>query len=114
MHWFLDEWSIDSNVYTLDERVLFNYIKIKKLQANDISFSDIAYRTDVDRDFYRYQLANIKYPMIVSQIKNPYDKLYRLLDGKHRIHKLLEQGYSSGLFYDIPREFVLKNLQRYR
>lgn len=114
MHWVCDEWGIDDNVYTLDEKLLFNYIKIKKLSPISLEFINVAYRNDVDRECFRFKLANIKYPMIVSEIMNPYNRPYRLLDGKHRIHKLIDQGISRGFFYNIPREFVLKNLYRYR
>lgn len=114
MHWFSDGWQIDDNIYTLDEKLLFNYVKINKTIATVINFDDIAYRTDIDRGSYRYFKANVSYPLMVTQMSNPYNKPYRLIDGKHRIHKLMDQGLTQSACYMIPSEFVLKNLKRIR
>jgi hypothetical protein len=108
MHWFTDEWRIDENVYSINNGVLFNFIKINALKPQRISFDEIAYKGNIDRDFFRYQLANTNYPMIVSKMQNPYNKKYRLIDGRHRIHKLMDSGEKDGLFYEIPKEFILK------
>jgi hypothetical protein len=56
-------------------------------------------------------MANTNYPMIVSQMNNPYGKKYRLIDGRHRIHKLIDGGKKEGLFYEVPMEFILKNVK---
>jgi hypothetical protein len=111
MHWISEEWAIDANSYTLSIDVLINFIKINKLTTKVLNFSEIAYKGNVDRHFIRYQMANTNYPMIVSQMDNPCGKKYRLIDGRHRIHKLMDEGKNEGLFYEIPMEFILKNIK---
>lgn len=110
MHWFIGDWSMDGNAYKIDVQILFNYIKINKALPNEMDFAEIAFRSDVDKKFYRYEFANTKYPMIISQMVNPLNKKYRLIDGRHRINKLMNEGKTRGLFYEIPKEFIFKNM----
>lgn len=109
-HWFIDQWKIDSRVGYIDcEKTLFNYIKIYQLSPQLIDFCKISYKKlcDLDRVLPRYSLANIKYPMIVSELPNPDNLEYRLIDGRHRIDKLIQNGKNSAFFYIIPSETVL-------
>lgn len=115
MHWFTDEWVLPNmeTTYVLPVNpVIFNYIKISKICPVLIDFSLVSHKSLDDRDTIRYSQANTVYPMIVSKMHNPHDLPYRMLDGRHRIHKLKEQNHSSGMFYIIPEEIVMLNLRR--
>ena len=50
----------------------------------------------------RYKECDIQYPGIISiNAPNPYNKKYRMIDGKHRIAKMLQLGISRSKFYVI-------------
>lgn len=108
-HWFIEEWKINNKAGYIDCKKLFDYVKIYKILPESIDFSQISYKKlgNLDRELPRYKLANIKYPMIVSQLSNPDGLPYRLIDGRHRIDKLMSNGNNSALFYIIPAETVL-------
>lgn len=110
MHWFINDWAIDDQIYKIPSWLCFNYTKIKKLTPVKLNFEEIAFRSDVDVESSRYAKANLKYPMMVSIMKNPLNKKYRLIDGRHRLYKLIENGSKEGYFYIIPEEFIMQNL----
>jgi hypothetical protein len=112
MHWFTDEWRIDENNYCVSTALIFNYIKINKLPTTSIQISDIAYKKNIDKTFYRYHRASISFPVVVSEILNPEYKKYRLIDGRHRIHKLLDLGINVATCYIVPADFILSNLKK--
>ena len=47
----------------------------------------------------RYRECDPKYPGIITNASNPFGKKYRLLDGKHRMQRLIHSGASVGKFY---------------
>ena len=50
----------------------------------------------------RYKNCNTKYPGIISyNAPNPYDNKYRMIDGRHRIIKLLREGVTESLYYTL-------------
>ena len=58
----------------------------------------------------RYKKCDINIPGIVSvDTPNIYNKKYRMIDGKHRIRKRLNNGYTEGLFY----VFTYKEIKRF-
>jgi hypothetical protein len=110
MHWFTGDWRIDDNHYYIDDRSIFNYVKINKIPPQLLSIDDIAFKKPVDVNFYRFKRANISYPIIVSEMVNPESKKYRLIDGRHRIHKILFSGETRALSYVLPAQFIYNNL----
>lgn len=109
-HWFVDEWKIDNRVgYIECDKTLFNYVKVYKLSPQLVDFCYISYKKvqDFDRGLPRYTLANVNYPMIISELANPDNLPYRLIDGSHRIDKLIRKGSQNAFFYIIPGEIVL-------
>lgn len=91
---------------------IHNFILINSIKAVQISFKEVSYKKEIDKDITRYQIADTSFPMIITKANNPDNKKYRLIDGRNRIHKLIEQGHDSGWFYIIPKEIVIKNLVR--
>ena len=48
----------------------------------------------------KYQRCDIKYPLIIAKnASNPFNNKYRMIDGIHRIQKLLLNGKTHGLCY---------------
>ena len=57
----------------------------------------------------RYTTCDINIPGIVSSnAPNPYGKKYRMIDGKHRIRKRLNNGRTNGLFFVFTYEEIKK------
>lgn len=83
-------WSVlDVNTY-IDCQNLYNYAKAKKYKVHKLSIECIAYKPldGITLDNPRYISANISLPAIVCEgMKNPLNKRYRLLDGRHRLLK---------------------------
>ena len=63
----------------------------------------------------RYQSCNIRIPGIVAvDAVNPYNKKYRMVDGSHRMAKmLLETKIRESLFYVISKEELYSNVRRW-
>ena len=48
----------------------------------------------------KYKRCDTKYPLIIAKnVLNPFNNKYRMLDGRHRIQKLLLNGHTYGLCY---------------
>ena len=59
-----------------------------------------------------YKDIDLSYPGIVLEnAPNPYDSKYRMIDGRHRIMKLLNSGVTSSQYYvinyDEIKEYIL-------
>lgn len=115
MHWLTDDWALPeypSGAYVLPIKPVFDYIKIAKIIPVTIDFSTVSHKTLDDTASLRYIMADTTYPMIVTEMVNPHSLKYRMIDGRHRIHKLKSQGVSSSLFYIIPPSIVFLNIRK--
>ena len=57
----------------------------------------------------RYTKCDINIPGIVAlNAPNPYNKKYRMIDGKHRIRKMQNNGITYGSFYVFTYEKIMK------
>jgi hypothetical protein len=113
MHICRDEWHLDGyEGFVLINPHIRNFIIINNIKAVKISFSEICFKKEIDKSITRYSIADTSYPMIVTKANNPENKKYRMIDGRNRIHKLIEQGHDSGWFYIVPKAVVMKNLVR--
>ena len=64
----------------------------------------------------RYTNCDTKYPPIIAyNAPNPFNNKYRMIDGRHRIQKLLFDGITQSLFYvfdfDELRPFIVEKNQ---
>tara|TARA_Y100000361_G_scaffold37821_1_gene32367 strand:- start:2375 stop:2749 length:375 start_codon:yes stop_codon:yes gene_type:complete len=101
-HECLNEWTI--NNYPI--RLSLKDFNIPNLEI--IKFEDIATKR-VQGNNLRYECADYRFPMVVAKnVQNPYNKKYRLIDGKNRLHKLKRMGIQSGLFFVISEDEFMK------
>ena len=71
-------------------------------KAIEISMSDVCVKTGI-RSLERLRNADTRYPCLVLEgAENPSKRKYRMIDGKHRVHKLVARGVNK------VRCFVLK------
>ena len=91
---------------------------LKENKLKEVDFKDIAWR---GKHFFpnlsgdncwccggkRYAGCDIKYPgILIDNVSNPYDNRYRMIDGKHRLQKMLLSGMTKSLFYVLEYDDV--------
>lgn len=103
----------------IETEFLYSLIESEKI----INFSDIAWKgKNLHKDLRgkncfccggkRYELCDTSFPgIIVEGAPNPFNLKYRLVDGKHRIEKLISEGKTKSLFNIIKYERVKFNLK---
>ena len=98
-----DEWEIQgigpAQIITSN---LYPIIKYKKLNPIELHIDEFAYKPldTIEINNYRYKLADVTYPLFaVADMPNPYNKKYRMIDGRHRLLKQINLGKSVFLFY---------------
>ena len=77
---------------------VINLIKLRQIAPQYITIDNIAYKdlSCISPGSLRYKLANSSYPgIVVEGMVNPYKKKYRLIDGRHRLLKILRRGGSK-------------------
>ena len=115
MHWLEEDWSLQEGSDTKHVLpiypTMFDYVRIFNLKPVLINFKEISHKPLLDKQTNRYEQANVKYPMMVTAMHNPDNLPYRMIDGRHRIHKLKDSGVQQGYFYIIPLSFVLLNIR---
>lgn len=111
-HLLTDDWSIAGKEYYLNIQELVDYIQLCNIDVIEVAHTDIAYKELPVPNSKRYHAADYDYPGIVCEgMENPMNKQYRLLDGRHRIQKLNEEGIFVSSFYNIPKRACCKLLQ---
>ena len=98
-----DEWEIQgigpAQIITSN---LYPIIKYKKLNPIELHIDEFAYKplSTIETNSVRYKLANIDYPLFaIEGMENPYNKKYRMIDGRHRLLKQINLGKDKFLFY---------------
>ena len=57
----------------------------------------------------KYSTADPAYPgIVIENAPNPYDNKYRMIDGRHRIMKLLHSGVTSSQYYVLDYDEIKK------
>lgn len=79
-----------------------------------IKFDEIAHKTLPDKDTDRYKKADIRFPGIVAEgAPNPFEKKYRLCDGRHRLLKMKEQGLTEAVFRVITKHQFMEAMDKH-
>lgn len=106
------EWAVGNFEGIINVSRLWSYIKTHNIQPEDIPYELISHKPlDVDISSARFQLADTSFPLIVVRgMTNPHSKPYRLIDGRHRLVKLLPAidvscyviSYKTAILYAEP------------
>jgi len=110
------DWSISGIPTKIHLRNIQHLLTEDKLR--EVSFDEIAFKgkhfTNLRGpmclccDGARYYSAKIKFPgILVEGMENPYELKYRMIDGKHRIEKMIDHGKKSSIFYVIKLQNFL-------
>ncbi len=122
VHLFLPrygDWSFEGTIGKVYLKRLKPFLTISRLEEIEIDEIGWKGRSWSDEESVncpccggiRYQNCDINIPGIISiNAPNPYNKKYRMIDGKHRIRKRLNNGLTNGLFYVFTYEEIKKFL----
>ena len=81
---------------------LLPYIKYKNYYPQTVRVDQIIHKgLDIPETSIRYKMADTKYPLVLQKG----EKGYKLVDGRHRLLKLLKQGSQ------IANAFVLEEYE---
>ena len=114
------DWSItDQPLYLFLEDII-HFLTPDRLET--VLLSDIGWKGKHDLSLIpknlRYKHADPYIPGIIAfNAPNPYNDKYRMIDGKHRIHKLVSQNIKESEFYvldfkDIKPFFVNRYVRK--
>lgn len=90
---------------------LINY---RKLEPVELDIDCIAYKEldNIDTEEARYIVANTNYAgIVVEGMENPYNKKYRLIDGRHRLLKTLKANKDTFKVYILQTKDIDKFYQ---
>tara|TARA_Y100000768_G_scaffold193665_1_gene145311 strand:+ start:403 stop:792 length:390 start_codon:yes stop_codon:yes gene_type:complete len=106
------DWRIYEENHYLYLKDIVSHLRTKNKHL--IKFDEISWK---GKNIYhkldekRYEECDIKYPCILTEGKNPHNCKYRMIDGKHRMTKMVKMGLSESYFYIIDYNTFLKLLQ---
>ena len=107
------DWTIDNVAYQVHLNDLYQYLTDDRLI--NIKFEDIGYKLYNKSQLFnsKYLHCDINYPGIVAEnVDNPYNKKYRLIDGNHRLFKMVSNNIYNANFYCISKSELYKHLIR--
>ena len=91
--------------------------RLEKISIDDIAWkgmdfpSRLLYENCYCCGGQSYKYVDIDYPPILLKgTLNPYKKLYRVIDGKHRIMKMISMGLSKSSFYVLELNDIIEHL----
>ena len=90
---------------------LINY---RKLEPVELDIDCIAYKEldSIDTKEARYIVANTNYAgIVVEGMENPYNKKYRLIDGRHRLLKTMKAKKDTFKVYVLQTKDIDKFYQ---
>ena len=90
---------------------LINY---RKLEPVELDIDCIAYKEldSIDTKEARYIVANTNYAgIVVEGMENPYNKKYRLIDGRHRLLKTMKANKDTFKVYVLQTKDIDKFYQ---
>lgn len=107
------DWRINLNNCILNLENVREYLTNDKLRL--VSFKDIAWKgKNMDPRLIskrRYDECNIEFPGIITEYQNPYNCKYRMVDGLHRIAKMVNMGMKRTYFYIIDSKLYTTLLE---
>ena len=106
------DWRINKKDYILYLETVRPYLN--NCRKEIIAFDMIGWKgknIDFQLSEERYNNCNIRIPCIITEGENPYQLKYRMIDGRHRISKMVDRGLSKNYFYILDYSTFLKLLQ---
>ena len=113
------DWTIGGKQYFLPISVVLDYIKTSNTTIESVPLKKIAWKgmhtANTDEYDQRYHDCDISFPgVIVEDGENPYDYKYRMIDGCHRIRKIMtETSKTHSDFYVLKNEEFIRLLETY-
>ena len=95
----------------LDTQRIIDLIEFRDAVPICLDLDQIAYKEidSIDINDSRYIAANTKFPgIVVKGMQNPYNKEYRLIDGRHRLLKTINQGKTKMNVYVLSESDVMQ------
>lgn len=115
-HIMTGEWKLDNTPdMFINVLQVINYIQFKQIKPEYISIADISHKEldSIDTTEARYIMANVNYPIIVVQgMQNPHNKPYRMIDGRHRLLKQIDNDMINA--YVLTEADISKFYQEYK
>ncbi len=111
IHMMDGDWQIFNVPTQIDCSKVYKWINLKNIEPVSINIGDIGHKTikTIETRGSRYKQADLNLPgIVVKGMKNPVDKPYRMIDGRHRLLKAQTSGRSYVLVYVIDEEQVLR------
>lgn len=115
------DWTINGvecSLYLEDIKHLLTSSKLKTLSIDTVMWKGYNFGKDQINEKciccggVRFIRADISFPpIVVSGLQNRDNKLYRLIDGKHRVMKMLDNGLSENTFYVLDFSEVESHLR---
>lgn len=117
IHIMEDEWAIIDIPTFIDCSEVYAWLDYKKVKPQQIKIKDIGHKpiSLIDTQSQRYLLANLNLPgIVVKSMKNPSEKPYRMIDGRHRLKKSMDNNKNSILVYVISEDQAHKFIKQYQ
>ena len=107
MHIMKSDFQLYDCVTSIDMAEVFKKIKNENIQSEFIRIDDIHYKniSNINTSSIRYIEADISYPVVLIEglsMYNKDNKKYRMIDGRHRLLKLLNDNIAWVKAYIIP------------
>lgn len=108
------EWQVFGQDTQINCRPLYAYLKLKKREPETVSLSEIAHKpiSGICVNSARYTAANLKQPVLLAEsMVNPLGRRYRMLDGRHRVKKMITLKGESILALVVSAEEARKFIE---
>ena len=114
-HIMTGDWQLQGKPeMVIDIPKVIQLINYRKLEPVELDIDCIAYKEldSIDTKEARYIVANTNYAgIVVEGMENPYNKKYRLIDGRHRLLKTMKAKKDTFKVYILQTKDIDKFYQ---
>ncbi len=105
-HHIVDDWIDKDKHFIIECKDVYDWISYKRMKPDYISNENIKCNNLdlITNSDARYIVADLNLPGIVVELENH----YRMIDGRHRLKKSLDQGKDTILTYVLTEKQALK------
>lgn len=104
-------WAISDVNTFIPALEVYSWIERRKIKPKQIRVSDIGHKptSNILLSSHRYIQADTSMPVILAEgMENPMSKPYRMIDGRHRMLKAINNGSFSILSYVVSEADILR------